>query len=623
MSAANTSRVDGEVPAVPFDIDAFLASLTREPGVYRMYDAQDRLLYVGKARHLKNRVGSYFRSRGLSLKTQALVGKISRIDVTVALSETEALILEQTLIKEHRPPYNILLRDDKSYPYIHLSAHEFPRLSYQRGSRREKGQFFGPYPGSQAVRETLNWLEKTFRLRPCDDAFFRNRTRPCLKYQVQRCTGPCVGAVSADDYADQVRLATLFLKGRSDDIARELGSRMEQAASALDFEQAARWRDQIAAIRHVQEQQYAEREGGDVDVFGVAIDRGLACIQVVFVRGGRVLGGKGHFQNLAAVEADGNEVTALLEEFLPQFYLGAGERDLPSDILLPETIDFASALSEAISQVRGRAVSVSCAARGTRAGWQRLATKNAGENLASHLANRQHQRQRHDDLFRQLGMDTGNGRLECFDISHTMGESPVASCVAFDSNGPMKSGYKRFNIRDVTPGDDYAAIRQAVHRRYEKLSGLEDLPALVLIDGGTGQLEAARHAFLALGLPTNRLVSIAKGPSRKAGLEVLHTSNCLEGFTLARDSGGTLMLQQIRDEAHRFAITGHRGQRNKARQRSGVEDVPGVGPARRKALLAHFGGMTALRNASVEEIAKVRGINKVLAESIYAALHSV
>lgn len=609
---------------IPFDIDGFLASLTKAPGVYRMLGAEGDILYVGKAKNLKNRVSSYFRTKQLPIKTAALVQRITQVEVTVTLSETEALLLEQTLIKEHKPPFNILLRDDKSYPFIFLSDQPFPRLAYHRGSKKEKGRYFGPYPSALAVRESLNLLEKIFQVRQCDDSFFRNRQRPCLKHQIHRCTAPCVNAVTATEYAEQVRLTSLFLDGKSNQVAEEIAIKMEKAAADLAFEDAAQLRDQLIAIRRVQEQQYVDQEGGDMDVFGLAIKDGMACIQIVFVRAGRVLGSKSYFESVYGLDVEGDGGPEVLTEFVSNYFLGNVTRDVPQDVYLPLPVEFADAIEKAVKERYHTKFRFLYRLTGTRAGWVRLASKNAQENLDSHLANKRTQWQRLVALQEQLGLAAVPQRLECFDISHTSGEHTVASCVVFDVNGPRKSDYRRFNIKDVTPGDDYAAIEQAVQRRYQKLQEQgSPLPDLVIIDGGKGQLAKATESLTRLGIDTACLLGIAKGHTRKAGLETLFTLGRPLGFSLPRDSGASLLLQQIRDEAHRFAITGHRGLRGKAKIRSTVEDLPGVGPVRRKRLLNHFGGMSALKSASQEEIGKVKGISPKLAEEIYTALHGV
>lgn len=586
-----------------------------------MLDAQGEVLYVGKARNLRNRVSSYFRGKQHSVKTQALVQKIHSIEVTVTLSETEALLLEQTLIKSLKPPFNILLRDDKSYPYIYLSKQDFPRLAYYRGAKNLPGRFFGPFPSAVAVRETLNILQKIFKVRQCEDSFYRNRSRPCLQHQIGRCKAPCVGLVSEEEYAEDVRHTAMFLEGKNPEIHAELNKAMQTAAEQLQFEQAAELRDQLAALTHVQAQQYVEHESGNADVFGVAIQSGTACVQIIYVRGGRVLGNKSYFPAMPAEDS----VTELLEAFVPQYYLGnkAG-RDLPQLILVPELFESAQALMEALQQEEGKKVAVMASVRGTRAGWQRLAQTNAEQYLASHLANRENLFQRFESLHDALNLDEMPERLECFDISHTMGEGTVASCVVFERSGPVKSQYRRFNIEGIQPGDDYAAMQQALERRYTRLKkGEARLPDVLIIDGGKGQLKQALQVLSDLQIQGVLVLGVAKGETRKAGLETLFLDDSGSGFTLARDNPGLHLIQHIRDEAHRFAISGHRARREKKRNRSVLEDIPGIGPKRRRELLAHFGGLQGLTNASQAEIARVPGISKKIAEDVYAALHNV
>lgn len=586
-----------------------------------MLDAEGNVLYVGKARNLKNRVSSYFRGKQHSVKTQALVQKIADIEVTVTLSETEALLLEQTLIKSLKPPFNILLRDDKSYPYIYLSKQDYPRLAYYRGAKNLPGRFFGPYPSAVAVRETLNILQKIFKVRQCEDSFFRNRSRPCLQHQIGRCKAPCVGLVSEDEYAEDVRHTMMFLEGKNSEIHVELTRAMQEAAEQLQFEKAAELRDQLAALTHVQSQQFVDHENGNADVFGVAIQSGVACVQIIYVRGGRVLGNKSYFPSMPADEG----VVELLEAFVPQYYLGnkAG-RDLPRLILVPEMFESAQALVEALQQEEGRKVAVMASVRGTRAGWQRLAQTNAEQYLASHLANRENLFQRFEALRDALNLNEIPERLECFDISHTMGEGTVASCVVFERNGPVKSQYRRFNIEGIQPGDDYAAMQQALERRYTRLKkGEARLPDVLIIDGGKGQMKQALQVLSDLQIQGVLVLGVAKGETRKAGLETLFLDDSGVGFSLARDNPGLHLIQHIRDEAHRFAITGHRARREKKRNRSVLEDIPGIGAKRRRELLAHFGGLQGLVNASAAEIARVPGISKKIAEDVYAALHNV
>ena len=585
-----------------------------------MYDVQGDILYVGKARNLKNRVSSYFRGTQHAPKTKALVQKIDHIDVTVTLSETEALLLEQTLIKSLKPPFNILLRDDKSYPYIYLSKHEFPRLAYYRGAKNLPGRFFGPFPSAVAVRETLSILQKIFKIRQCEDSFYKNRSRPCLQYQIGRCKAPCVGFVSEEEYNEDLRHTVMFLEGKSSEIHDELTRTMHEAAEKLEFEKAAELRDQLAALAHVQAQQFVEQENGSADVFGVAIQSGIACVQIIYVRGGRALGNKSYFPSMQAE----TEISGLLEAFVPQYYLGnkAG-RDLPRLILVPEMFESAEALTEALQLEEGRKVAVMANVRGVRAGWQRMARTNAEQYLASHLANRENLFQRFEALRDALNLDEIPGRLECFDISHTMGEGTVASCVVFEHGGPLKSQYRRFNIEGIQAGDDYAAMQQALERRYIRLKkGEARLPDILIIDGGKGQMKQAMQVLSDLQIQGVLVLGVAKGETRKPGLETLFLDDNAIGFTLDRDNPGLHLIQHIRDEAHRFAITGHRQRRAKTRNKSVLEQIPGLGPKRRRELLRHFGGQQEVQQANVEQLAKVSGISTRLAQEIYAWLHN-
>lgn len=586
-----------------------------------MLDVAGEVLYVGKAKNLKNRVSSYFRGRQHSVKTQALVQKIDHIEVTVTLNETEALLLEQTLIKSLKPPFNILLRDDKSYPYLYLSKQDFPRLAYYRGAKKLPGRFFGPYPSAVAVRETLNLLQKIFQVRQCEDSFFRNRSRPCLQHQIGRCKAPCVAQVSPEEYADDVRHTVMFLEGRNTEVQTELNRTMQQAAEQLDFERAAALRDQIAALAQVQSQQFVENDSGNADVFGVAIQSGIACVQIIYVRGGRVLGNKSYFPALQAEET----LAELLEAFVPQYYLGnkAG-RELPQQILVSEKFESANALVAALHRQEGRTLTITVGGRGARAGWQRLAQTNAEQYLASHLSNRENLFRRFESLRDALHLDDLPQRLECFDISHTLGEGTVASCVVFEHSGPVKSQYRRFNIDGIQPGDDYAAMQQALERRYLRLKkGEAKLPDVLIIDGGKGQLKQARQVLSELQIQGVLVLGIAKGETRKPGLETLFLEEVGAGFGLERDSPALHLIQHIRDEAHRFAISGHRARREKKRTTSVLEEIPGIGPKRRRELLGHFGGLQGLSRASQAELARVPGISKKMAEDIYAALHNV
>ncbi|WP_024695326.1 excinuclease ABC subunit UvrC [Pseudomonas syringae] len=602
-----------------FDPSAFLATCSGRPGVYRMFDADAKLLYVGKAKNLKKRLASYFRKTGHAPKTGALVARIAQIETTITGNETEALLLEQTLIKEWRPPYNILLRDDKSYPYVFLSDGQFPRLSIHRGAKKAKGRYFGPYPSAGAIRESLSLLQKTFLVRQCEDSYFKNRNRPCLQYQIKRCKGPCVDLVEPEVYAEDVRHSVMFLEGRSNALSDELNAAMEKAAMALDFERAAELRDQVALLRRVQDQQSMEGGTGDVDVVAAFVNPGGACVHLISVRGGRVLGSKNFFPQVGIEE----EVGEVMSAFLAQYFLGGVDRELPSEVIVNVVNEDFPALIEAIEESRGREMTISHRVRGTRARWQQMAVTNAEQALAARLANRQHVSLRFEALAKVLNLDETPVRLECYDISHSSGEATVASCVVFGPEGPIKSDYRRFNIEGVTAGDDYAAMHQALTRRYSRIKdGEGKLPDVLLVDGGKGQMAMARDVLNELAIPDLILLGVAKGTTRKAGFETLYLNDAAHEFTLPGDSPALHLIQQIRDEAHRFAITGHRARRGKTRRTSTLEGVAGVGPTRRRDLLKHFGGLQELSRASIDEIAKAPGISKKLAESIYANLHS-
>ena len=603
----------------PFDPSAFLSTCSGRPGVYRMFDIDGRLLYVGKAKNLKKRLASYFRKTGHAPKTGALVARIAQVETTITANETEALLLEQTLIKESRPPYNILLRDDKSYPYVHLSDGEFPRLSIHRGAKKAKGRYFGPYPSAGAIRESLSILQKTFHVRQCEDSFYKNRTRPCLQYQIKRCKAPCVNLVEPQIYNDDVRHSVMFLEGRSNALTDELNALMEKAAMDLDFEHAAELRDQIGLLRRVQDQQSMDGGTGDVDVVAAFVNPGGACVHLISVRGGRVLGSKNFFPQVGIEE----EVGEVMSAFLAQYFLGGGERELPGEVIVNVVHEDFPTLIDAIDASRGREITISHRVRGTRARWQQLAVTNAEQALMARLANRQHVAARFDALAQVLKLDEPPQRLECYDISHSSGEATVASCVVFGPEGPIKSDYRRYNIEGITAGDDYAAMHQALTRRFSKIKdGEGKLPDILLVDGGKGQLSMARDVMNELAVPDLILLGVAKGTTRKAGFETLYLNDAAHEFTLKGDSPALHLIQQIRDEAHRFAITGHRARRGKTRRTSTLESVAGVGPTRRRDLLKHFGGLQELSRASIEEIAKAPGISKKLAESIYANLHS-
>ncbi|PAV26386.1 excinuclease ABC subunit C [Tamilnaduibacter salinus] len=606
-----------------FDSQSFLKQLTQRPGVYRMIDAGGDVLYVGKARNLKNRVGSYFRSSGQSAKTMALVSRIANVEVTVTGSETEALLLEQNLIKSLRPPYNILLRDDKSYPYIYLSGHpSYPSLTFRRGrTRRAKGTWFGPFPSSGAVRESLNVLQKIFRIRNCSDSYFNNRSRPCLQYQINRCTAPCVGFVSEDQYREDIRHATMFLEGRNPAIIDDLMSRMEQASANLEFEKAAAYRDQINDLRHVQEQQSIEgASGGDADVVALAQEGGIVCIVVIIVRGGRVLGTRDYFPTFSLEQSE----KELIGAFLGQFYFGSDtQREYPKEVLVPFEVAEQDILSSALTEAAGREVRVRHRVRGERRRWLELAGTNAWQTLQTHLASKETVYRRLLALRDLLELSDTPARMECFDISHSHGENTVASCVVFDDNGPLKSDYRLYNIEGETAGDDYGAMRQVLTRRYRRVrDGEGKRPDLVFIDGGKGQLNVAREVFEELGVSDITLIGVAKGVTRKAGMEQLIDALTGDVFRVPSDSPALHLIQHIRDESHRFAVSGHRARRDKKRRQSTLEGIEGVGAKRRRELIRYFGGLQEIRKAGVEEIAKVKGISRAMADTIYAALHN-
>jgi len=594
-----------------------LRRLPHKPGVYIFLDHAGKVLYVGKARDLRKRVSSYFRSGIPAGKTGLLVQQIKAIEVSVSGSEGEALILENNLIKEHRPRFNVLLRDDKSYPYIHLSSdHAYPRLSFYRGSRRIPGRLFGPYPSAGAVRESLNLLQKLFRLRSCENSFFSHRSRPCLQYQIQRCSGPCVGLIAEQDYARDVEHAVRFLEGRSGEVIDELVARMEDCSARLAFEEAGRFRDQIARLKTVQQQfAGAHRDRGDIDVLAVSEEGGIFCVAVMFVRGGRNLGSRSWLPKTAP----GTEAAEVLGAFIAQYYDG---RPIPNEILTDRLVVDAELLEDALSQRQERQVRLRHRVRGERARWLELAADNARHGLALHVASQAGMQAQLEALQEALGLAELPGRIECFDISHTQGESTVASCVVFGAEGPIKSDYRRFNIADVAPGDDYAAIRQALSRRYTRIKrGEAILPDLLMVDGGKGQLGEAEQVLDELQIEGLEILGVAKGRSRKPGQEQLFLAGRKRALILPRNSPALRLIQQIRDEAHRFAIAGHRHQRARTRQRSVLEDISGLGQKRRSALLKEFGGLHGVTNASLEDLSRVKGIGRALAQKIYHTLH--
>jgi excinuclease ABC subunit C len=601
-----------------FDAKALVRGLSGAPGVYRMLNAKGEVLYVGKARNLRKRVGSYFMQRVQNLRTRSMLQQVAGIEITVTHTENEALLLESNLIKSLRPRYNILLRDDKSYPYIFLSSHEYPRLAFHRGARKDKGQYFGPYPSTSSVRESLNLLQKIFPVRQCEDSVFRNRSRPCLQYQIKRCTAPCVGYVTREAYAEDVRHAALFLEGQSQVVVEQMIKRMDAAAAALDYESAARYRDRVVALRQIQERQAVSGETGDADVIAVALEGSEACVSVTFIRNGRNLGTKNFFPRLGGESSVGE----ILAAFLGQYYLG---KPVPPNIYLNHPLPEKDWLEMALAQHAGHKVALMSIPRGLRRRWIKLAELNAGDALRRQLNDRASLRSRFEALQEALALQEAPERIECFDISHTQGEATVASCVVFNQEGPLKSDYRRLNIEGITPGDDYAAMNQALTRRYrrvlEEADGRGKFPDLLLIDGGKGQLAAAEAALADLGVEGIQLVGVAKGEERRPGKEQLFLSGQEGATILPADSLALHLIQQIRDEAHRFAITGHRQRRARARTASVLEEIPGIGDRRRQALLKHLGGLQEVSRAGIEDLARVPGISPALARRIYATLH--
>ncbi|MGP1023906.1 excinuclease ABC subunit UvrC [Serratia sp. CY59919] len=604
-----------------FDAKAFLSTVTSQPGVYRMYDATGTVIYVGKAKDLKKRLASYFRQQVSSRKTETLVKNIAQIDITVTHTETEALLLEHNYIKLYQPRYNVLLRDDKSYPLIFLSADTHPRLAVHRGAKHAKGEYFGPFPNSYAVRETLALLQKLFPIRQCENSVYRNRSRPCLQYQIGRCLGPCVaGLVSEEEYRQQVDYVRLFLSGKDQQVLHQLIARMEEASKLLNFEEAARIRDQIQAVRRVTERQFVSGDSDDLDVIGVAFDAGMACLHVLFIRQGKVLGSRSYFPKVPG----GTDMGEVVQTFVGQFYLqGSQARTLPGEILLDFSLPEKDLLAESLSELAGRKIQIQSKPRGDRARYLKLARTNAATALTTKLSQQSTIHQRLAELAKVLNLTEIN-RMECFDISHTMGEQTVASCVVFDGNGPVRAEYRRYNISGITPGDDYAAMTQVLKRRYGKALEEKKIPDVIFIDGGKGQLGMAIDVFKSLNVTWDKnkplLIGIAKGADRKAGLETLFFVPEGEGISLPPDSPALHVIQHIRDDSHNHAITGHRQRRAKVRNTSALELIEGVGPKRRQVLLKYMGGLQPLLNASVEEIAKVPGISQALAEKIYNAL---
>lgn len=604
-----------------FDSQSFLKETTTQPGIYQMLDAHDEVLYVGKARNLKKRLTSYFRGNQ-SFKTSSLVKQIHRIDVIVTRTENEALLLECTLIKQFKPRYNVLLRDDKSYPYIILTNDpDFPRLDFYRGPKIGKHRYFGPYPSTTAVRETLNLLQKLFRLRSCQDDFFHHRKRPCLQYQIGRCTAPCVDLIDRAAYQRDVARAILFLEGKSQTIIDDLIQQMDQASDHLEFEKAARLRDQIAMLRQIQQQQIVVGEQSDCDIVAVVMRHGSVCVQVMSIRAGRLLGSKAFFPSIP----DKCTEQEVLAAFLPQYYFAETHaQDIPKQILLSHGFAEEKWFVTTLAEQTKRQIKLIHNPRGERAALLQLALKNAEQTLQQHLVARSMIYQRFVALQELLALDHFPQSLECFDISHSQGEATVASCVVFDETGPRKNDYRRFNIEGITAGDDYAAMKQALLRRYTAIKTEEGkLPSVLIIDGGKGQLKQAEDVLEELQIKDVIILAIAKGPTRKAGLETIFLSGRAVPLKFSTDSPALHLIQQIRDEAHRFAITGHRSRRAKTRHTSVLESIPGIGSKRRRELLRQFGGLQELKRAGAEDLMRVPGISKALAEKIYEVLQKI
>lgn len=590
-------------------IEKILAHMTQLPGVYKMLGKEGELLYVGKAKNLKNRVSSYFVKTIEHPKTQALVARIYNIETLVTRSETEALLLEQNLIKQHRPPYNIMLRDDKSYVYIFVSSDKpYPRLASGRGKGKHQiGKFFGPYPSAYSARDTLLVLQKLFNVRQCENSYFSQRKRPCLQYQIKRCSAPCVGLISPEDYKEDVNNSIRFLQGDTKELNQELIAKMEQAAAELEFEKAVFYRDRLSLLREVQAQQAVFKVKGEADILAIAYQAGVTCVQIMYVRNGRMLGGKSYFPDML-----GDDLGQMLSDFMANFYFQVAD-EVPNELIVNIALPDRKELEEALAQQFGKKVQIKSSVRETRAEWLELAEMNVQHAIKGQLSNHLELNERFHQLEQVIGRPVD--RIECFDISHTMGEAPIASCVVFDQGGARKRDYRQFAIQDITGGDDYAAMRQALTRRYKKAI----LPDLLLIDGGKGQLHMAMEVMQELGLDAF-MVGVSKGEGRKPGLETLHFTDGTK-IQLPEDHKALHLIQQVRDEAHRFAITKHRAKRDKRRSTSVLEAIPGLGPKRRRDLLTHFGGIQGVLKASEKELTLVPGFGEMMARTIYKILH--
>ena len=600
------------------DPTTLLRSLPARCGVYRFLDEQSSVLYVGKANNIKSRVLSYFRPTGLATKTMRLVERTKDIQFTVTESETEALLLEQSFIKREKPPFNVLLRDDKSYPYILITDHEYPQIKRHRGRTHDRGTFFGPYPSTVAVRNSLSILQRVFQLRPCEDSMFKNRSRPCLQYQIKRCSGPCVGLIDPTRYNQELRLAKLFLEGKSQSLLDELKFRMQELADLKQYEEAARLRDRIQDLRQVQEEQHVHKSSGDVDAFAIATAENHVCIQGMFIRNGILMGHRNWYPKNELQEHS----SSVLSSFVSQYYFGTVERNIPRTVLTMQSLEDSNVLAEALSKKAGHIVEVTSQVRASRAKWQEMVVENTNLALTAYVCARQNESKRLFDLQQLLELDKLPQRLECFDVSHTHGEATMAACVVFDANGPVTSDYRRYKINDIEPGDDYAALYQAVERRFKRLQKEEgQVPDILIIDGGRGQINKVEELLLSYTDQEVVLLGISKGEGRKPEFDVVWRAG--EGVvSLDPTSGSMHLLQHIRDEAHRFAITGHRAARRRARKRSELDEIVGIGPKRKRQLLTHFGSTASIRTASVAEIAKVPGISRKLAAEIHEVFHA-
>lgn len=595
-----------------FDPQDFLKTVPHKPGVYRMLAKDGTILYVGKAKDLKNRLSSYFRGTLTNPRIFAMVKQVCNVALAITNTEAEALLLESNLIKQHAPRYNILLKDGKGYPYIHITAGEYPRIEFYRGSRKQAGQYFGPYPSVGAVRQTMHLMKKLFKARQCEDSYFANRSRPCLEYQIKRCSAPCVGLIDKPEYDQSIRHAVQFLQGRTQEVIDDLVQKMESAAQTLNFEKAAEYRDLIESLRHISQQQYVSGSNGNVDVVALCVGSGLASVQVFTVRNGNNLGNRNFFPSLPD---DNVSVATILSAFLAQYYLN---HDVPAEILVSEIPDDVDVLADMLTLKQGRKVVIRQPQRGERSKWVELAQRNAEQALQMQVLSRAGMQQRLFALQEALRRDSLPARMECFDISHTMGEATVASCVVFDLNGAVKTEYRRYNIDGIQPGDDYAAMHQALTRRFRRaVEQVGKLPDILFIDGGKGQVAQALDVLRELQVTGVEVVGVAKGEGRKPGLETLIIEQGTGRLALPEHSAALHLIQQIRDEAHRFAITGHRARRQKARTQSPLEQIEGLGAKRRQVLLQQFGGLKAIERASVEELAKVSGISATLARKIY------